>query len=87
MTHMVAPLGRCVLCRAPVYGQLDGVLFGARGRGLFVACHAHAPMVKSALYGGATFAKRALVTFAEKRFPILSRVVREALEARAMGSP
>lgn len=77
-----------MVCRCPVYGRLDGVLFGAAGRGLFYACHAHAPIVKGGIAGGARFMRGVVGSYAQRRFPVLTRLLREALaNARAGGPP
>jgi hypothetical protein len=76
------PLGCCVVCGVAVYGALDGVLFGAFGKPLFTACHAHAPLLKSGLVHGAEFTKRSAGALLARKFPILAKLVGEFIAER-----
>jgi hypothetical protein len=73
---------RCVVCRKPVTGPVDGVAFGVQGRFLFTTCLDHAPVVRA----GAKTAMRAvgagINTFIDRKMPTLGKVLREVRAVR-----
>ncbi len=73
---------RCVLCRRPVRGDAEGVLFGGFGRPMFVACHAHVPLIRA----GASTLRRTVAagvqTLVQRKLPNLWKFFTEVRKNR-----
>jgi hypothetical protein len=77
----VAP-HKCLVCRAPVHGAVDGAAFGVMGKFLFTTCHAHAPLARMAGKTMTEVAAASASALIERKAPLLGHIFRELRAAR-----
>lgn len=86
MTPFAVQNSHCVICGVHVRGDAEGVLFGGFGRPLFVACHAHVPIIRR----GAQTLRRAVATgvetFVQRKLPNLWKFLVAAKKTRELGT-
>lgn len=73
---------RCAVCRRPVAGAVDGVMFGALGRPLFITCHDHAPVVRAGSKTLMRMASAGVNEFIDRKMPLLGKILREVRAQR-----
>ena len=69
---------KCVVCRQPVQGDTEGVAFGVSGRLLFVACHAHAHVVRTGVRRTGVLAAVGAKQLVAKKWPKLFKMLEGA---------
>lgn len=72
----------CAICKRPVHGPQDGVLFGAAGRPLFITCNEHAPVVRAGSRTLMRMATAGINQLIDRKMPTLGKILREVRAQR-----